>query len=295
MQIAQAWAGRVPAPANLTLSFLKIATGIARIFYAARLPQARNPPRWEGADLKYASAPTTCGMPLPSRSRITSHRRSRYTSSKRAGSPEKGSGIVLTEKGRLSLAATDRWVPPGKFRRRDLICPLEFRFDGGGVLHVSDPESIPRWTSPYLSQDGFMALQDGRNIMRSGPCRTFSLGASVHGTAFHIWLLCRTAPFTFLPFDWFEVSPVFVLWVLTYLTFPRSLVSSSGSSSHLPHPPRQTLVSTRTSRTLAESILPSVCHPREEITNCEVTLRHWYQHCAGWGVGFPIQATSNQL
>ena len=42
--------------------------------------------------------------------------------------------------------------------------------------------------------------------MRSDARRMFSFGSTVQGTMFRIWLLCRAAPFTFVPFDWFEVS-----------------------------------------------------------------------------------------
>ena len=42
--------------------------------------------------------------------------------------------------------------------------------------------------------------------MRSDPRRMFSFGVTVYGTALRIWLLCRAAPFTFAPFDWFEVG-----------------------------------------------------------------------------------------
>ena len=50
--------------------------------------------------------------------------------------------------------------------------------------------------------------------MRSDPRRMFSFGATIHGTKFRIWLLCRAALFTFTPFDWFEVGASLVLWTV---------------------------------------------------------------------------------
>lgn len=63
--------------------------------------------------------------------------------------------------------------------------------------------------------------------MRGDACRMFSFGATVQGTKLRIWLLSRAAPFTFTPFDWFEVSRNFhnlCVWILNISQDPDSLL-----------------------------------------------------------------------
>ena len=112
------------------------------------------------------------------------------------------------------------------------------------------------WGScPHPSQNDVKAFWSLHHIMRSDPCRMFSFGSTVYGTMFRIWLMCRAALFTFIPFDWFEVGAAFMLQVLAYLTYPRTLIHSSSFSSFSQPPPKQTSVSIRTSRAPAKPIL----------------------------------------
>ena len=119
---------------------------------------------------------------------------------------------------------------PGKFRWRDLICPFEYKFGDGDTVDASRRSHHLRY--------GKTALWYLQHIMRTDPRRMFSFGSTVRGTKFRIWLLCRTAPFTFTPFDWFDVGSASTPPLLAYLTLLRTLIHSSSSSSLLPPPPR---------------------------------------------------------
>ena len=102
----------------------------------------------------------------------------------------------------------------GKYRWRDLTCPFEYKFGNGCAVDVSRVDldqsiRIVRVLTP--PQNDTKAMWSLLHIMRCDPRRMFSFGSSVRGTMFRIWLLCRAAPFTFTPFDWYKVGKVFML------------------------------------------------------------------------------------
>jgi len=96
---------------------------------------------------------------------------------------------------------------PGKFKWKDLVCPFEYKLGDGCPLNVSQPNSITG-SRPHHFQNDTNALRSLHHIMRCDPRRIFSFGVTIQGNMFRIWLLCRAAPFTFTPFDWFEVGAV---------------------------------------------------------------------------------------
>ena len=100
---------------------------------------------------------------------------------------------------------------PGKFKWRDLVCPFEYKFGDGDPLDVNQLNLVTfhfPGSRPHPFQNDTSALRCLHHTMRSDPRRMFSFGATIYGTALRIWLLCRSALFTFTPFDWFEVGAV---------------------------------------------------------------------------------------
>ena len=172
-----------------------------------------------------------------------------------AGSVGPKSTRVGTHRPDAFLHMTTSTSTAGKFRWRDLTCPFEYKFGNGNAVDVSQPGPAARQDHILiLPQNDTKALWSLLHIMRCDPRRMFSFGSTIYGTKFRIWLLCRAAPFTFTPFDWFEVGAAFVLHVSARLTSPRTLTHSSSSSSCSLPPLRLTLASTRTSRVLARQI-----------------------------------------
>ena len=173
-------------------------------------------------------------------------------------------GYVGPESTRVSTHRPDAFLQmaggtsptPGKFRWRDLACPFEYKFGDGIAVDVSQPGLVACHDRDLIiPQNDAKAFWSLLHIMRCDPRRMFSFGSTIHGTKFRIWLLCRSAPFTFTPFDWFEVGVALVLRVPGYLISSRILIHSSNSSSCSLPPLRRTSVSTRTSIALVRRIL----------------------------------------
>jgi len=147
-------------------------------------------------------------------------------------------GFVGPESTRISTNRPDAYVQVtsptgGGLIWRKVVSPFEYKFGDGDRNDVGETELIARWFGSNPLQNDTKLFWSLYHTMRSDPRRNFALGVTILGTTFRVWLLCRAAPFTFTPFNWFEVGPVFVLWVPTCLTSPRGPTRSSRSSSSL--------------------------------------------------------------